>query len=107
MTLDVNVESDGEVWLDETYKFREYKGDDTPYVVIDRGWMDDLGRYTLTIESSTMEDTVKRKIPNRGAGCYAVIIRVWPSGRIDVPMDTESSCDNLDQLTSSGRGYDS
>ena len=103
VTLDLRVESDDRVVLDETYTFGAYEADrEAPFVLINQPWMDDPGRYTLRVDSSTVADTVERTIPDaRGSGCYGVIVHVYESGRVGVAMAAEDSCGSLMESNSS------
>jgi len=90
--LDLRILKDGDLVLEESYTLTSETGSEgNPAPVIEQSWMDEPGRFELTVEASTMDEPVSREIPNRGEGCYAVIVRVLSDGRVDVPMDAESS----------------
>lgn len=92
VTLDIRIASDDEVLLDETYSFEPDAGDESTFGrVFDEPWMDEPGQFELTIDASTTDETVTREIPNRGPGCYGVIVRVHSDGTVDVPMDAEAA----------------
>jgi len=90
--LDVQIASSGEVLLDETYSFEPDTGAESgPGELVDEPWMAEQGQYQLTVDASTMDETVTRAIPNRGSGCYGVVVRVRSDGTVDVPMDAEAA----------------
>ena len=92
VTLDVQIASGGDILLDETYSFEPDDGDEsTAGSAIDEPWMDELGQFELTVDASTTDETVTRAIPNRGSGCYGVVVRVRSDGTVDVPMDAEAA----------------
>ena len=90
--VDVEIDKNGATVLDETYSLAgDRETQPTPSRLLDEPWMRDPGHFEFTIDASTIETTVEREVPSSGAGCYAVVIRVLPEGRVDVPVDSESA----------------
>lgn len=77
--------------LDRSYTLASDSGTSSnPAPLIEEPWMDSPGTYEITVRSSETSQKESRVIPNRGSGCYAIIVSVREDG-VSIPMDSESS----------------